>query len=284
MNSQVNNMIKNILRTEWLKIKHYKAFWVLLSITAISFPGVNAIAYFAFKQAADGPSQGGQLMKMLLGNPFAFPQTFHTTAYLSSFFTFIPAVVVIMLVTNEFQFKTHRQNIIDGWQKHTFIWGKFITVLSVTLLVTIFYVAVATTLGIVSSKRYNLEVLFEKSYFILLFLLQFFNQLSIAFMLGLLIRKAFIAYGVFIFYAFIVENALVGIFKLKIKSLGFDYGQFLPLEISDRLIPVPPAIGKFNEVDFKIAMDAIGQHVIYSLLLTIIVWYGAFLIYKKRDL
>jgi hypothetical protein len=277
-------MIKNIFQTEWLKVKNYRAFWVLLSITAISFPGVNAIAYFAFKNAAEGPSQGGQLMKMLLGNPFAFPQTFHTTAYLSSFFAFIPAVVVIMLITNEFQFKTHRQNIIDGWQKHTFIWGKFISVLLITLLVTVFYLAVASTLGFIATKEVKSAVLYEKAYFIVLFSLQLFSQLSVAFLLGLLIRKAFIAYGIFIFYTFIIENILVGIFKLKAKKLGYDYGHFLPFEISDRLIPVPPAIGKFNEADYKMAMDAIEQHVYYSLIITILIWVMAFLIYKKRDI
>ncbi len=277
-------MIKNIFYTEWLKVRHYRAFWVLLSITAISFPGVNAIAYFAFKNAAEGPSQGGQLMKMLLGNPFAFPQTFHTTAYLSSFFAFIPAVVVIMLITNEFQFKTHRQNIIDGWQKHTFIWGKFISVMLITLIVTIFYMAVASTLGFIATKEVENAVLYEKAYFMLLFALQLFSQLSVAFLLGLLIRKAFIAYGIFIFYGFIIENMLVGLFKLKAKKLGYDYGHFLPFEISDRLIPVPPAIGKFNEADYKLAMDAIGQHVFYTLMLTFLVWILAFYIYKKRDL
>jgi hypothetical protein len=277
-------MIKNIFHTEWLKVKNYKAFWVLLSITAISFPGVNAIAYFAFKNAAEGPSEGGQLMKMLLGNPFAFPQTFHTTAYLSSFFAFIPAVVVIMLITNEFQFKTHRQNIIDGWQKHTFIWGKFISVLLITLLVTVFYLAVASTLGFIATKEVQSTVLYEKAYFILLFSLQLFSQLSVAFLLGLLMRKAFIAYGIFIFYTFIIENILVGLFKLKAKKLGYDYGHFLPFEISDRLIPVPPAIGKFDEADYKTAMDAIGQHVYYSLILTFLIWVLAFYTYKKTDI
>jgi ABC-2 type transport system permease protein len=110
-------MIKNILQTEWLKVKNYRAFWLLLMVTAISYPGINGVAYYAFMDSIDAKSQSGQLVKMLLGNPFAFPQTFHTTAYLSSFFTFIPAIVVIMMITNEYMFKTHRQNIIDGWKK-----------------------------------------------------------------------------------------------------------------------------------------------------------------------
>ena len=277
-------MISNIIRTEWLKIKHYKAFWLLLSVTAISYPGINGIAYFAFKDSIDAKSQSGQLVKMLLGNPFAFPQSFHTTAYLSSFFTFIPAIVVIMLVTNEYLFKTHRQNIIDGWKKNTFIWGKFISVVLVTLIVTIFYLAVASFIGTLATKEMSGINVFEKANYICLFSLQVFCQLSIGFLLGLLIRKAFIAYGIYIFYSFILENILSGFFRLKSKKWGVDYGHYLPFEISDRLIPLPPSIGKFNAADNQLAIAAINNHVVYAVLLTAFVWLLSFYIFKKRDL
>jgi ABC-type transport system involved in multi-copper enzyme maturation permease subunit len=277
-------MIKNILQTEWLKVKNYKAFWLLLSVTAISYPGINGVAYYAFKDSIDAKSQSGQLVKMLLGNPFAFPQTFHTTAYLSSFFTFIPAIVIIMLITNEYMFKTHRQNIIDGWKKNTFVWGKMLSVLFITLIVTLFYVAVAVAIGIIATKDFENAQLFNQSQFIVLFFLQVFCQLSIAFLLGLLIRKAFIAYGIYIFYTFILENILGGLFKLKAKKWGADFGHYLPFEISDRLIPLPPFIGKFNEADNKLAIAAINDHVLYTLILTVAIWAISFYIFKKRDL
>lgn len=277
-------MISNIIKTEWLKLKHYKAFWVLLSVTAISYPGINGIAYYAFMDSIDAKSQSGQLVKMLLGNPFAFPQSFHTTAYLSSFFTFIPAIVVIMLITNEYMFKTHRQNIIDGWKKNNFIWGKFISVLLVTLIVTLFYLAVAGIIGTLATKEMAGINILEKANYIGLFSLQVFCQLSIAFLLGLLIRKAFIAYGIYIFYSFILENILSGLFRLKSKKWGIDFGHYLPFEISDRLIPLPPSIGRFNEADNKLAIAAIDNHIVYTLVLTAFIWFLSFYIFKKRDL
>lgn len=277
-------MIKNILQTEWLKVKNYRAFWLLLMVTAISYPGINGVAYYAFMDSIDAKSQSGQLVKMLLGNPFAFPQTFHTTAYLSSFFTFIPAIVVIMMITNEYMFKTHRQNIIDGWKKNTFIWGKMMSVFFITVIVTIFYVAVAVLIGSIATKDFNNAQLFDKSHYILLFSLQVFCQLSIAFLLGLLIRKAFIAYGIYIFYTFILENILGGLFKMKAKKWGTDFGHYLPFEISDRLIPLPPFIGKFNEAENKLAISAINDHVLYTVILTAAVWALSFYIFKKRDL
>jgi ABC-2 type transport system permease protein len=275
---------QNIIRTEWLKLKNYLAFWLLLLATAISYPGINAIVYFGYDESTKPKNQSGQLLKMLLGNPFHFPEVYHTTAYLSSFFTFIPAIVVIMLITNEYQFKTHRQNIIDGWQKQTFIWGKFISVLLISILVSLFFFAVATGIGFIATPDTSAVSLFTKGKYIGLFFLQIFTQLSFAFLLGLLVRKAFIAYGLFIFYGMIVENIAGAFFKIKTQKFGFDYGQFLPLEISDRLIPIPAFIGRLNEADYKVALAAVDKHIIYSLVFLLFTWILSFYIFKKRDL
>jgi ABC-type transport system involved in multi-copper enzyme maturation permease subunit len=276
---------QNIIRTEWLKLKNYLAFWLLLLATAISYPGINAIVYFGYDESTKPKNQSGQLLKMLLGNPFHFPEVYHTTAYLSSFFTFIPAIVVIMLITNEYQFKTHRQNIIDGWQKQTFIWGKFISVLLISILVSLFFFAVATGIGFIATPDTSAVSLFTKGKYIGLFFLQIFTQLSFAFLLGLLVRKAFIAYGLFIFYGMIVENIAGAFFKIKTsKFSGIDYGQFLPLEISDRLIPIPAFIGRLNEADYKVALAAVDKHIIYSLVFLLLTWILSFYIFKKRDL
>jgi ABC-type transport system involved in multi-copper enzyme maturation permease subunit len=276
---------QNIIRTEWLKLKNYLAFWLLLLATAISYPGINAIVYFGYDESTKPKNQSGQLLKMLLGNPFHFPEVYHTTAYLSSFFTFIPAIVVIMLITNEYQFKTHRQNIIDGWQKQTFIWGKFISVLLISILVSLFFFAVATGIGFIATPDTSTVSLFTKGKYIGLFFLQIFTQLSFAFLLGLLVRKAFIAYGLFIFYGMIVENIAGAFFKIKTSKFGgIDYGQFLPLEISDRLIPIPVFIGRLNEADYKVALAAVDKHIIYSLVFLLLTWILSFYIFKKRDL
>jgi ABC-type transport system involved in multi-copper enzyme maturation permease subunit len=277
-------MLKNILQTEWLKVKNYTAFWLLISVAAISYPGINAIVYFTYDDITKGKTQGGAIAKMILGNPFNFPETFHTTAYLSSFFTFIPAIVVIMLITNEYTFKTHRQNIIDGWQKKTFIWGKFVSVALVTFIVSLFFMLVAIILGILATKTYTLAGIFGQSKYILLFSLQVFYQLSIAFLIGLLIRKAFIAYGIFIFYSFIVENIMVAFFKLKAVKFGQDFGRLLPMEISDRMIPVPAFLGKFDEAGYKAANAAVNTHVLYTIILTFLIWFLSFTLFKKRDL
>ena len=181
--------MNTLIRTEWLKMKKYNAFWWIIGITALTYPGINYIFYMIYQDITSNPSQSGQLAKMALGNPFTFPEVWHTVAFFSSCFVFIPAVVVIMLVCNEYTFRTHRQNIIDGWSRSQFVSSKLLDVLIISLVITILYAAVALVMGFANQERLIQDTWGQAKY-IGLFGLQTFSQLSIAFMLGFLIKKA----------------------------------------------------------------------------------------------
>src|SRR5258705_7024044 len=131
--------MSSLVRTEWLKMKKYNAFWWIMSITALSYPGINYISYMIYENITSNSTQAGKLAKLAIGNPFTFPEAWHTVAYFSSLFVFIPAVVVIILICNEYSFKTHRQNIIDGWSRGQFISSKLMDVVLMTLLITLIY-------------------------------------------------------------------------------------------------------------------------------------------------
>lgn len=269
----------SLIKTEWLKIKNYRAFWWVLGITALSYPGINYIFYNAYLDITKKKDATGDIAKMLLGNPFEFPGTFHTAGYFSSFFVFIPAIVVIMMITNEYTFKTHRQNIIDGWSRNQFLLSKFFDVVLTTLLVTAIYFIVAIAIGLNNSKGVTKDM-WSQSYYVGLFALQTFSQLSIAFLIGFLVRKAFIALSIFIFYFLIVENTAVNIMRFK----GIELRHYLPFEVSDRLIPIPAFLGKFDEAGYKSAVAAVNPHIAYTIIFTAIVWGICYYINKKRDL
>ncbi|MDI3320842.1 ABC transporter permease [Pinibacter soli] len=122
----------NLLKIEWLKIKAYPAFWWVLVITAISYPAVNYCMSVVYHHFLDDPKMA--TIKLMIGNPFAFNEVWHTVAYFSSWFILFPAIIVIMLITNEYTFKTYRQNIIDGWSRNQFLSAKLLTLLLYPLL------------------------------------------------------------------------------------------------------------------------------------------------------
>lgn len=268
-----------LLKTEWLKIKKYRAFWLVMSLTALSYPGINYIFYNIFREFSERKDAAGQLVNMFIGNPFAFPEVWRTTAYASSFFVFIPAIVVIMLITNEYTYKTSRQNIIDGWDRNQFMTSKLLDVLIITAIIVLLYITLTLVIGMYNTGT-DVKDKWNLVYYVGLFALQTFAQLSMAFMVGFLVRKAFIALGIFVFYFIILEPMGVGLLTKYTKDLG----RFLPLEISDRIIPPPSFVGRFNEESYKKALAQVNIHIFYTLLLLTLVWVFCFWLNKKRDL
>ena len=275
----------SLLKIEWLKIKKYPAFWAMLIIVLLTYPAANLMFYNVYLRIT---TQKGtdMLAKMLLGNPFAFPETWHTVAYISSFFVILPSILVIMLVTNEYQYKTQRQNIIDGWTRRQFMTSKLMDVLIVSSITTILYTLVAIGFSVYAST-FDVSEMWDQSYYIGLFFLQTFAQLSIAFLLGYLIKKAFIALGIFLFYYLIVENIATAYLKLKAQKIGGDIGRYLPFEISDRMIVSPAFMGRFGKdlkEAYEKALSEVPSQIILSLLLTAAIWAFCFLMHRKKDL
>ena len=270
----------NIARTEWLKIKKYPAFWWVMGITALTYPGINYMFIGVYKNITEQQSSSGQIVKALIGNPFSFPEAWRTVAYFSSLFVFIPAIVIILLITNEYTYKTNRQNIIDGWSRRTFLTGKLFDVIILSAIVTALYFLVALVIGL-SNTTHPAADNRKLAYYTGLFALQTFSQLSLAFMVGLLIRKSFIALAVFAFYFIIAEPISVNVLKYKYKN---EIGEYFPLEISHRLLPKPAFIGRINQDAYNSALKAVNSHIFYTLILILITWAFCFWINNRRDL
>lgn len=272
----------SLIKIEWLKIKKYPAFWWMLGIVALTYPGINCITYYSYLEVTTGKDMSNNIARMLLGNPFAFPETWHSVAYFSSFFILLPSILVIMMVTNEYTFKTNRQNIIDGWSRSQFITSKMFDVMIVAVIATLVYILVALGFGLYADTS-SAGKWAEQLQYIPLFLLQTFAQLTIAFLLGYLVKKAFIALGIFLFYYLIVENIAVGYARFKLN----DIGRWLPFEISDRIIPTPEFFSRFGKdakASYEHALSIVPQHVVYTILLTAAIWVLCYSIHKRRDL
>lgn len=277
--------MKSLIKIEWLKIKKYPVFWWMLGIVLLTYPAINFFAYkiFHLEHNNSGDAQLAlTLLKALIGDPFCFPEAWHSIAYFSSFFIVVPAILIIMIINNEYTYKTNRQNIIDGWDRKKFILAKMIDVAIISLAITVVFTLTTIVFGWLADASY-LNKMFSQSYYIPLFFLQTFSQLSIAFLSGYFIRKSFLAIGAFLVYYVIIENVLIGIsayYKLSIHK-------FLPFEITDRLIPPLAFFGNFAKDGFenyKNSIHAIPLYVLLTLVLTSGIWYLCFKNYSKRDL
>lgn len=220
------------LRIEWLKLRNYRTFWILLGITIFSIPAFNYMLYDVMDNSF--PKIRG---KSIIGSPFAFPDVWQTVGWNASMLFLIPAILIITLTTNEFTYRTHRQNIIDGWSRRQFIGIKLFEVLLLSVLTTL--VAMLTTLGFgyLANKVPDGVSAWQESRFAAFYFVQMISYTMIGFLLAMFIKRAGLTIGVYFIY-FIIENIIVGFFRNRYHQTWVDY---LPEEVTDRLIPFPYA-------------------------------------------
>jgi ABC-2 type transport system permease protein len=222
-------MIK-LLRVEWMKVKNYRTFWVLLGIAIVSVPALNYALYSLLDNSF--PKVKG---KSILGSPFAFPDVWQTVSWNSALTFIIPAILVITLTTNEFTFKTHRQNVIDGWSRGQFTGVKLVELVLLSLMSTIIVLMTTFAFGYIGNKVPEGVSVWTGSRFIVFYFVQMLSFSMIAFLLGMLIRRAGLAIAIFLFYM-LVEDVVVLIFRGGHHIYAVEY---LPEEVTDRLIPQP---------------------------------------------
>lgn len=221
----------HLLRIEWLKVKNYRTFWILLAMTILSIPGLN-YAIYDLSNNSFPKVKGAQ---SIVGSPFGFPDVWQTVSWNSSMLFIIPAILIITLTTNEFTFKTHRQNIIDGWSRRQFLSVKLVELLMLAVVCTIVVALTVLVFGSIGSKVAAGQSHWQDTRFIFFYFVQMLSYSTIAFLMALLIRRSGLAIGAFLIYM-LAENIIVGLGRHKFNVDGVDY---LPEEVTDRLIPQP---------------------------------------------
>jgi hypothetical protein len=167
-----------------------------------------------------------------LFNLFSSDNIWTTVCFSTSFLLYLPGMVIINLFINEVNFKTHRQNIIDGWKRETFIYTKIGLIFCISLVVTLMNVIAALIMCEVTNTDFDLIAGLDT---LGLSFIQTFIYLMFALFLATLFRRSGIAIIVFFVYGLLVEFLLMLLFW----KLGTGIGHFLPLQVADSLITFP---------------------------------------------
>ena len=141
---------------------------------------------------------------------------------------------MILIISNEYTFKTHRQNIIDGSSRREFITGKILMGLMLSLITTLFVTLNAWGFGAAVSGKFSLEGI----EFIGYSFVQSTCYLFFAMILAVLLRKSGLAITIFFMYGLIFEQLIGGFVDNKILNKHYFF-YYMPLEVTDILVPMP---------------------------------------------
>lgn len=230
--------MQSLLKIEWLKIKNYTAFKVLGIFFIVGIVLVNYIVYLVNKKVVNNINTGGLLSSF---SPYNFDNTWQTTSYTTGFLLILPALLLIILLTNEFTYRTSRQNIIDGWSRQQFIDVKIVMGLIMAVISTFMVIITAFFFGMLSGTDFSLNGFDHVGFF-------FLKSLSynmIAVLVAVLVRKTGFAIGLYFIYlgAENLVSQLLDVWSMKIKmDTGTDLGSmgdYLPMNASDGLLTFP---------------------------------------------
>jgi ABC-type transport system involved in multi-copper enzyme maturation permease subunit len=217
-----------LLAIEWMKLKHYRAFKVFGILYLLGILGVLFVMNVVYSNIP-----ATQITTGFLENPFDYPKLWNTTGWLNSWLLFFPGWLIINHCVNEFNFKTHRQNIIDGWSRKQFITAKLLLILAFAIVITLINILATVVMGLSLGASFSLEG-FQFMGFVFI---QTLNYMLFAFLLAILLRKSGLAAGIFFLFGLIFEIIIVQLInrKFNLAPAGF----FLPLQVSDELVPLP---------------------------------------------
>jgi hypothetical protein len=212
-----------------MKIKNYRAFWVFSIFYLVSIFLINYIGWSTHQRTTQEVPGSGAIM----GHVYSFPKVWQTVGWMSSWLLYFPGMIIIMLMTNEFNFKTHRQNIIDGLSRNQFIGVKIVLAVFLAILITLANVLTAFYFGFNSTGSFSTAGMEYIGYIFL----QSIAYIFFALMLAVLFRRSGLAIIVFLLYGIIFEWLITALITFNFHWAPAGY--FLPLQASDVLIPIP---------------------------------------------
>ncbi len=230
--------MKDLLKIEWLKIKNYKAFIILIVFFALGIFTANYIVFSVFKNMINESKA-----TVLIGqfNPYDFTNTWQTTSYTAGFLLILPALLLIILVTNEYTFKTNRQNIIDGLSRTQFVNVKMMMAILLAAFSTILVMLTAMIFGFMSKTSFSFSGFSHVGFFFLKAVS--YNLLAV--LISVWIRRTGFAIGIYFIYlgAENIISQLLDVWSIKLRNnhvidLG-SMGDYLPMNASDALLAFP---------------------------------------------
>lgn len=263
--------MKQLLSIEWLKLKKLKSIKVIILIYLAIVPiWMYAISSWFELIGKDLPIPDTSVM-------WEFPTVWRFVTYSASFFNLLFCITIIILVANEFSYRTMRQNIIDGMDKRNVILSKFLVIVGLSTLAFLFASFVSLFFGMIQGKNIDL---YSNTHYLFLYFFQTLCYFGFAFLITILIKRTAISIIVFIGYIFI--EAIAGLFLPK------QIYAFMPMNNFAKLTP-NPFLDSFLKIELEHSNEKLfllesWQIITLSAVFMVMCYVISYTILRRRDL
>jgi len=280
----MRNLIE-LLDIEFYKVKHHKLSKILIIAYFALLSSIALIASIKFKL-------GNTEIHLAEQGIFNFPYIWHFNTYIADIFTFFLAIIIVSMVTNEYSYRTLKQNLIDGLSKQEFILSKFALGLGLSAFATLFVFVISLILGLIYSDFNSPGIIFWQIYFLPAFFLKLTGVFSFILFLGILFKRSAFALG-FFFVWMVIEKIFYGLFRWKFfnDEIATKLIAFFPYTSFQNLLPQPfTRLNAAKQLGHQIGQDIDkfqGLHPIDFLIVVfwiLFFYYSSLKLLKSRDL
>jgi ABC-2 type transport system permease protein len=236
-----------LLEIEWLKLRGYRPFWVLLVLFIVLLFLTNFVMSHGFFLK----NRMGQSAFALA---YTFPNVWDYVGFWVRMLGGLLPVFIIISTTNEIQYRTNRQNVIDGWSRAEFFHAKWLSCLILALSVTLVAAALGAGFGLFSHPPVPApgtvdpltQVLTQQAdahpeatghldrlFYVFLLVL---NYTGFAMTLSFFIKRGVVTIILFLCFSYVLEKMTAGIVNWRTQS---SFGDFFPLQCSAGLLTFP---------------------------------------------
>lgn len=263
----------SLLKIDFRKYFFSRTFWVLVSIYLV----LIVIVFFSTEKLLNniiieaGQSSPVPVPEFSL---YSLPLVWHNLTFVGGFFKIFLALIVMSFITNEFNHKTIRQNIMMGMSRSGFLFSKVLFVFNLSLLSTLILFLSGTVLGTIHTEQPSMALFLEKIEFLPAYFLELFTFCSMALMLAFLIQRSGLSIGLLALYYYIIEPVLSYMIPDTISK-------YLPVVAMGDLIDIPnSSLMKMFGVNFRefISVPDVYTCIVYSI---IFISFTYWLIIKK---
>jgi len=231
-------MIK-LLKIEFKKILTYKIFWVLFGLYFLFLGAGLLMAEFMINNMVDNMNRHSPIPFPHV-NIYFFPWVWQNIAFFATirYVLIFPGIIILILVTNEYTFKTIRQNMITGMSKAEFLASKLLLILVISVVMTLFLTLSTLIIGLSHTSGITLQLVLQKSSFIAGFFVTMFCFQVVALFFGFILRNTGLSIAIFTLYVFIAEPILYHLLKAPFVFKN-DISTYLPVNSIIRVTEYP---------------------------------------------
>ncbi|MEX1136881.1 MAG: hypothetical protein WEB89_08255 [Balneolales bacterium] len=196
-------MIGKLVTIERIKALNYRSFWTILILYSV----LIVLSYYV-AGAFGAVNVDGEQVDLPQFGIYEFPMLWHYLTYISGFLHYLPALLVILLVTNDIQYGLWKQHVAEGLERGELVGLKILVITLLSAFATLLLVVTGLAFGLSGAPDVSLSIILERAGFIVGYFVQVFAYMTIAFVFAVVVKKPAQAIILLLAYGIIVERLI----------------------------------------------------------------------------